>query len=58
MFLFRKFKDLPEIVGLFYVKIELAYYECSDKCEKAQESINKYVISGLMLGIFPNTIIL
>ena len=33
IFLFRKFKDLPQIVGLFYLEIELAYNKCSDKCE-------------------------
>ena len=58
IFLFRKFKDLPQIVDLFYLEIELAYNMCLDKCEKAQESINKYVKSGIMLGIFPNTIII
>ena len=25
IFLFRNFKDLPQIVGLFYLEIELAY---------------------------------
>ena len=58
IFLFRKFKDLPQIVDLFYLEIELAYNMCSDKCEKAQGSINKYVKNGLMLGIFQNTIII
>ena len=58
IFLFRNFKDLPQFVGLFYLEIELASYKCSDKCEKAQGSINKYVKNGLTLGIFPNTIII
>ena len=56
IFLFRKFKDLPQIVGLFYLETELAYNKCSNKCEKAQGSINKNLTKGLMLGIFPNII--
>ena len=53
--LFRNFRDLPQIVGQFYLEIELAYNKWSDKCEKAQGSINKYVKNGLMLGIFSST---
>ena len=37
--LFSKFlcnKDLPQIVGLFHLKTELAYDRCWDKCGKAQ----------------------
>ena len=54
-FLLRNIKDLPQIVGLFCLEIELASNKWSDKCEKAQGSINKYVKNGLVLGIFSNT---
>ena len=58
IFLFLKFKDLSQIVGLFYLESELAYNKCLDKCEKAQGSINKCVKNWLMLGIFPSIIII
>ena len=61
IFLFLKFKDLPQIVDLFYLETDLAYNsKFSDmyKCGKAQGSINKYVKNRLMLGIFSNTIII
>ena len=52
IFLFRKFKDFPQVVGLFYLEIELACNKCSDRCEKSQGRIDKYVKNGLMLGNF------